>query len=150
MRYPIQMNIIDPQSVLSDVDVHQVENMIWIRLAPNKRKIESVNFEISQLNHLQYGREHVVEMSTRLTSGKLIETCTTRVSKEAVLMSAVDHAKDQVARRIRFESSWIYRTATWTVRAFGSLFRPFRWLLRQWKTGQGNTRIQHRRKYKYQ
>ena len=109
MRHRIQTKIIDPDSVLTDVDVHQIENMIWLELAPIRRDVERVMFLIIRLDHEQFGCEHIVQIATKLNSQKVVESCTTRVSKGSALVSSIVDMKRLVERRLRFESSWFYR-----------------------------------------
>lgn len=110
MRYPIRMTFTDRDCVLSAVDVHQVENMLWLGLAPAKEKVKWVKLEISRLDHDRYGSGHMVQIATKLKSGIVVESCTARVSKGAALMASVDHMQDLVEQRLRFESTWFYRS----------------------------------------
>lgn len=110
MRFPIPMQITDPNSVLCDVDQHQVENMIWLRLAPMKELIGKVKFEIVRLPHGKYESQHVVKFLTTLKSGYVVETTTTKVSKGAALIASVDQMKARVEKRARLESGWLYRS----------------------------------------
>lgn len=130
MRHPIQMQIIDPKSVLSDVDQHQVENMIWLRLSPIKESVEMVKFEVNRLDQGEFGREHLVTTSTKLTTGHVVTSYTTRVSKGAALVASTNHMKDCVERRIRFEKSWLYQSARWANNAASSILQSVRALLR--------------------
>ena len=130
MRYPIRIQISDPKSALSSVDQQQVENMIWLRLSPIKEMIGNVWFEITHLDHEEFGREHVVRTTTKLKSGHVVESFTTRISKGAVLMAAVDHMKSRVERRIRFETGWVYQSVRLTRNAASSLFQSMGTLFR--------------------
>lgn len=106
MRLPVSIQIIDPKSVLTDADRHQIENMIWLRLSPFKETISRVNFKIRRLDHGRLGREHSLTITTKLKSGHRVKSFATRVSKAAVVMAGIDHMKVAVERRVRFESSW--------------------------------------------
>lgn len=130
MRHSIQIQIIAPKSVLSDVDQHQVENMIWLRLSPIKESVEMVKFEVNRLDQGRFGREHLVTTSTKLTTGHVVTSCTTRVSKAAALVAATDHMKHCVERRIRFEKSWLYQSARWINNAVCWFLQPVRALFR--------------------
>ena len=119
MRFPILLKIKDRDKVLTDVDLYQVENMIWLRIAPVNDNVKWVKFEIGRLGNDRYGREHVVQISTKLRSGKVVETCTTRISKAAALVASVDQMKVVVERRLRFESGWFFRSTCWITSVFG-------------------------------
>lgn len=109
MQHPIRMKIIDQQSVLTELDRHQVENMIWLCFAPFQQNIDWVKLVVSSLSHPGLGHKHVVQSVVKLASGKVVESSSTGNFKGSVLMSSIDLLKDLAEKRMRFESGWLYR-----------------------------------------
>ncbi len=110
MWHQIPIRIMDPGSVLSELDQHQLENMIWLRLSASEAKIDLVQVEILKLNDGTRDREFKVLFSTTLKSGYTVECKVSGDSKVSALMASVAYLKDRVERRIRHETSLYYRT----------------------------------------
>ena len=109
MRFPIRIRIFDPYAVLSELDHYQIENMLWLKLAPFELQLKSVQLEVTKVNPNRYGQKHVVEIRVLMQSGTQLECCSMRVSKGAALMASLDEVQPLVRRRVQVEASWLYR-----------------------------------------
>ncbi|MEM7782665.1 MAG: hypothetical protein AAF623_04870 [Planctomycetota bacterium] len=121
MNSHFRIRILDGDSVLTELDKFQIERMIWLRLAPHKEFIHSVEFQISQMDHHDYEIQHTARMEVKLKSGREICHVLSRISKAAVAMSAIDDMKQFVDSRIQFETGWIYRMQKLVSQTLGAL-----------------------------
>ena len=109
MRYAINIKIIDLETTLSDVDIHQIENLIWLRLAPWKKEVLKVIFEIRTEKSGDFSIKHIAKISTFLVSGNWVVSKTTRITKGAAIMRSTSKLKRHVRRRIIHERGVMYR-----------------------------------------
>ena len=108
MEFPLR--IVDESRLLSDLDLFQIERIVWLRLASVEHRVRSVklkvSIEIDSPDHL-----FAIELHTKLDSGHTVVTYSKKRTVGAVVLGSAARMARQVSRRIKYESSLLYRFA---------------------------------------
>lgn len=107
MRFKLAVS--DPQQVLGELDDVQLQNIVWIRLAPIKDKVQSVQVRVARLSHPKGGHEHFVKVSTELVSGSFVRVISTERSLDRAIVTAADLMHVSVIHQLRLDEGWFSR-----------------------------------------
>jgi hypothetical protein len=107
MKNHYKLNVQDELQLLSDLDLHQIENLVWLRLASVRDSVSAVNFEFSQNSTEKAASpKYVARISTELTSGKVVHTQVHCGNKLETLLSVADLLGEKVGRRVKREAQF--------------------------------------------
>ncbi|MEM7786013.1 MAG: hypothetical protein AAF623_21880, partial [Planctomycetota bacterium] len=119
MNTQFAIHIVDDSQLLSDLDVHQLNNMIWLSLAIHKNEIVWVNFEIFRSRKRETGFQLTGVLRARMKSGFTVEYHTGSSTKDQLFRTTTQSLKNQVKARLKIESSWGFRSYM-AIKALGS------------------------------
>ena len=81
MRHPIPIKILDRAFTLSDLERYQVENMVWLKLAPVKSRISDVKILLFEKPSID--GDFWVSFRVQLNSGFVVEVDANGESKRS-------------------------------------------------------------------
>lgn len=123
MNHSFPIRIRDNNQILSKLDLHQIENVIWLQLCPHENHIASVGFEVTVLEEGQKGSIFKAVCNTELVSGSIVESTSVAESKVGVIVSLGQQLWPDVRDRLKFEKTGVYRyfsAASNRLRRFGA------------------------------
>jgi hypothetical protein len=102
----------DSQNLLNELYTHQIENMIWLRLAHVNEKIKLVKIRFEQKSNHESKAKFISQIVIELASGSTVRVqadCDTRLDS---ILESTEQMEKQVMRRIAFESGSLFRTSS--------------------------------------
>lgn len=105
--FPIR--IADNDRVLSDLDLHQIQNVVWLRLCSYERHIVAVDFEMNVVDESE--GDLIVEASckTELYGGSIVESVSVAGSNLDAIVGLGKELSVDVPNRLWFERTDVYR-----------------------------------------
>jgi len=116
----------DPQNLLCELDRHQIENIVWLRLSPVEEEIQSVSFKSSRSINSGSTENFGVKISVVLATGKVVHVRADTGSKLNSILAATDLMGKHVRNRVMRSQSSLVKSFTGALSRFGSSLRSYR------------------------
>lgn len=113
MKNPIPIKIYDWDFVLSAIDRHQIENLIWLQVSPHIESVVSVKFEIVEYMQEDGTQVYRARCFTNLRSCKTLESIAFAPTKVDAIVELGKQLRADVNERVRYESTAVYRGLHW-------------------------------------